>query len=371
MAFRPSRLRGFVPRRRPSLLVAAGVLLVVLASVPFVWAHFALSRTDFDLERARSALSSPTTLPSATAPRPSSFDPSTPPSTVWPALTTTTPPRPADVSSAFPAGSAQTTSSPLRSDDLVVLLAGSDSRPGFGGSRADVIMVVVAPADSDEVRIVSIPRDLSVDVPCWGRNRINAALNGCPSRGVSGLELLAVTVEDWADIEIDHVASTSFAGFVAAVDLLGGYETCLEYAVSDRDAQLDLPAGCHTLDGADTLALVRSRKTREFRNGSWRPVSASDFSRMSRQRDVASQLARRATSAASLPVLTQVVAAVAEHVTVDAAWSAPGIAADLWSLRGRRVGGASLQGSSFIDSAGRWVLSPTESFADAYRRAAP
>lgn len=355
----PSPTKPSLPRRRlPSPWVVAGVLLVVLAATPFVWAHFAISRTDWDLSRARQSLSSPTTATSvpASGRRGGTLSP---PQTVWPALTTST-----TVSSAA-------ASEHVLSEDLVVLLAGSDSRPGFGGSRADVIMVVVAPADSDEVRIVSIPRDLVVEVPCWGYTRINSALNGCPSKGVSGLELLAVTVEDWAGIEIDHVASTSFGGFVQAVDLLGGYEVCLKFPVRDRDAHLDLPAGCQTLDGEDTLALVRSRKTQELRGGRWRSVGASDFSRMARQRDVAAQLARRVTSVSSLPALTQAVAAVAQHVTVDAGWSVPEMAADLWAIRGRRIGGASLQGRSYINSRGMWVIEASESFDDAFRRADP
>src|SRR5690606_10350856 len=45
--------------------------------------------------------------------------------------------------------------------------------------------------------------------------------------------------------------------------------------------------------------------------------------------------------------------------------------ADLWAIRGRRIGGASLQGRSYINSRGMWVIEASESFDDAFRRADP
>ena len=147
------------------------------------------------------------------------------------------------------------------------LVIGSDYRPQLGaGSRADVIVLVLLPADGADPVMVSIPRDLYLPNPCiGGYTRINATLNGC-GEAASGPELLSVAVEDFTGVEIDHFVVFDFEGFKAIVDRVGGVEICVEHAVRDSktDPPLDLPAGCTVADGAMTLSWVRSRHTQEL-----------------------------------------------------------------------------------------------------------
>ena len=203
-------------------------------------------------------------------------------------------------------------------DDLVVLVVGSDERPSLGGKRADVVMVATVPKDTSQpVQLVSLPRDLVVEVPCRGTTRINAALGGCPKASVSGLELMAITVEDWAGVDIDHVVAVDFGGFAGLVDLAGGYELCLEHPVRDTKAKLELDAGCQRLSGQQTLAWVRSRRTQQLVDGRWRTVpGVSDLTRTQRQREVVAYLLRRLREADLGETLRLIRAGIA-MVTID------------------------------------------------------
>jgi len=78
---------------------------------------------------------------------------------------------------------------------------------------------------------VSLSRDLLVTSPCSGEEvKINTSLDGCGDL-VSGPELLALTVEDFTGVPIDHFALFGFDGFVQIIDSLGGVEICIDHAI--------------------------------------------------------------------------------------------------------------------------------------------
>jgi len=189
-----------------------------------------------------------------------------------------------------------TTTEPPRTLDRGVLntflVIGTDQRTGGGASvRADVILLVVLPPNTDEVVMVSIPRDLYVNNPCVNRKtKINANLNGCGS-SVSGPELMAVAVEDYTGIPVDHFLLFDFEGFKDVIDTVGGVEICVgEYPVRDTNPGLngfEMPAGCSTADGESALGWVRSRKTQQYVDGRWvRMSGVTDLTRNVRQQDL-------------------------------------------------------------------------------------
>jgi len=177
------------------------------------------------------------------------------------------------------------------------LLVGSDSRADLseeqqeqlttggdlGSSRTDTIMVVHIPVPWSDQRtsVVSIPRDSYLDIPGYGRDKVNAAF------AVGGPTLLAQTVEEATGLRIDHYAEVGFAGFGAVVDALGGVRICPDNPISDPLAGIDLPAGCQTVDGADALGFVRTRAT-----------ARADLDRMLNQREFMASLLHRAASPA-------------------------------------------------------------------------
>jgi LCP family protein required for cell wall assembly len=104
-----------------------------------------------------------------------------------------------------------------------ILVLGSDARTGesidesqSGPSRADSIMLVHAALGS--VRKLSIPRDIEVEIPGHGTNKINAAY------ALGGPALTIETIEGFLGngLEINHLVEVNFENFPALIDSLGG-----------------------------------------------------------------------------------------------------------------------------------------------------
>jgi LCP family protein required for cell wall assembly len=136
--------------------------------------------------------------------------------------------------------------------------------------------------------LLSIPRDLYVEIPGRGRQRINAAFNDGPAA-------LVQTVQQNLLLPIHHYAEVDFVGFTELVDAVGGVEVCFLYPTRDLNTGLDVPApGCVVLDGKRALAYTRSRYYEEFRDGEWRTDPTSDLGRTRRQREFVNATLRTA-----------------------------------------------------------------------------
>ena len=123
------------------------------------------------------------------------------------------------------------------------------------GVYADAILLWLAPTNGDDPALVSNPRDLLVVDPCIGvETKLDRTFAGCGD-DVSGPELVALAVEDYTGITVDHYAAFGFDAFVEVIDSLGGVEVCVNHALREGTTAL-LPAGCSTADGATTLAWV-------------------------------------------------------------------------------------------------------------------
>jgi len=181
------------------------------------------------------------------------------------------------------------------------LLIGSDTRenanpndPDFGGigdtsavqgRRSDTIMILRQEADGNGASILSLPRDLWVDIAGRGSSsRINSAYS-------DGTDVLAATITQEYGIPIHHVVDVDFNGFKDLVDAAGGVVLCFEYATRDGNTGLDQQPGCRRLDGLEALQYARSRHYTEFRDGAWREDPRSDLSRIERQQDLMQSIA--------------------------------------------------------------------------------
>jgi LCP family protein required for cell wall assembly len=148
-----------------------------------------------------------------------------------------------------------------------VLVVGSDSREGLsaqerrelatgdasvGGGLTDTIFVMTI--RGDDVALLAFPRDLFVTRCDGSVGRINAA------QALGGPACLVRTVRALSGIDVQHHVTVTFEGFRDIVDAVDGVELCLEAPIADRDAGIDLPAGCQVLDGRDALGYVRVRK---------------------------------------------------------------------------------------------------------------
>ena len=244
------------------------------------------------------------------------------------------------------------------------LLIGTD----LSGYRADAIILGLQPTAGGNPIMVSLPRDLYVWNACKETfTRLNAGLGGC-SGVASGPEMMAILVEDFTGIPVDHLAIVDFKGFEKVVDAIGGTTVCVDYPTRDLASELSVEQpGCHDADGATTLAWVRSRKSEQLIDGEWRLVGGSDFTRQARQRDVLFQLAAKAAAFPSPGALTERLQAVARSVRLDSGWSFGQALSTAWRYRG--ISKSSV--SSFVVSvrnyrtpAGAAVLLPTRYFRD-------
>lgn len=229
----------------------------------------------------------------------------------------------------------------------VFLLVGSDSREllddtsGFGdfeGARADVVMVLFK--EANKTGLLSIPRDLLVDDPCGGPpEKLGVMLEGCEPQ--NGPTLLTYAVEDLIGQRVDHFAMVDLAGFQEAVDVVGGYEICVENPVRDTRANLELPAGCTHADGEQTLAWLRSRRTQELTADGWRIMPGmNDLVRNERQRSFLVEMMGQVGDVTSPAAMMSSANAVAPYVTVDSELSvldAVNLAMTMNGLRSGRI----------------------------------
>jgi LCP family protein required for cell wall assembly len=181
---------------------------------------------------------------------------------------------------------------PAETPGTTYLMVGSDAREDLsqaerarlhtgseGGARTDTIMIMHVP-DSGPTALISVPRDSAVTIPGMkGKHKINAAFNKGPA-------LLIETLENATGLRIDHYVEVGFGGFASVIDSVGGIKMCLPKAMKDKDAHINLPAGCQELDGVNALGYVRSRKA----DGN------NDFGRVERQRAMVGAVAKKASS---------------------------------------------------------------------------
>ncbi len=204
---------------------------------------------------------------------------------------------------------------PPLTDTENLLVVGVDRRPDTGrGGRPDTLIVAVLDERSGHVGLVSVPRDLYVEVPGYGPARINASFGIARRLGEAPMELLRRVVADTLSLPIRHTVLVDLAGFEALVDAAGGVTVDVPCAIRDRflDARapsgrrtLDLEAGLRHLDGATAGMYVRSRHGR------------SDFSRARRQQAVALGIRAALSGPEGVVRLPGVLDAVAAMVATD------------------------------------------------------
>lgn len=224
---------------------------------------------------------------------------------------------------------------PSSGDTRTFLLVGSDSRAGLddltnfgnvGGARSDVIILVKVQGSS--AHMLSVPRDLYVEIPGNGKNKINAAY------AFGGAPLLVETVTRNLGVSVNHYVEIDFVGFRSLVDDVGGIEMTFPYPARDVKSGLDVSAGEHLLDGDQALAYARSRSYQELQGGSWVSVDANDIGRTGRQQEVMRAIFSRLKSPGSVAEAGNLATTVGQHTTVDSRLAESSVASLIWGFRG-------------------------------------
>ncbi|MCX7683240.1 MAG: LCP family protein [Anaerolineae bacterium] len=170
------------------------------------------------------------------------------------------------------------------SKPVTLLLLGVDWRgPGSELQNTDTLMLFYLDQEARRIVILSIPRDLYVDIPGHGQGRINTAYALGERDGTGGLALACQTVSATLGIPVQHAVLVDFNAFITLVDAIGGVEVDVPYPIADPHYPdsgtgydpFYLPAGKQHLDGATALKYARTRAT-----------SGGDFDRTARQRQL-------------------------------------------------------------------------------------
>ena len=197
------------------------------------------------------------------------------------------------------------------------LVLGSDTRAGlskqqqaqFGrqtkakGQRSDTIIVVRVDQIHHRTVVLSIPRDLRVEIPGYGLDKINTAFS-------HGRDTVVRTVAQLTRMRINHYVEINFAGFQSLVNAIGGVPICISQPMIDPLAGLRLlRAGCYTLYGAQALGFVRARHVQ----GDIIP----DFSRIARQQQFLRALINKALSVGAVLKIPRFIEAAKNNLHYD------------------------------------------------------
>lgn len=171
------------------------------------------------------------------------------------------------------------------SDRVTILLMGLDYRDWLadeGAPRTDSMMLLTLDPVARTAGMMSIPRDLWVDIPGFEHNRINTAYSQGEGFNVpgGGPGLAMRTVENLLGVPVQYYAVIDFHTFERLVDEIGGVDVLIQQDVKisplGRTSRWLHAGKSEHLDGPDTLAYARARKT-----------EGGDFDRASRQQQIA------------------------------------------------------------------------------------
>lgn len=186
---------------------------------------------------------------------------------------------------------------------FTVLLMGMDRRPNAQGYAflTDTLMLISIDPKTSNIGILSIPRDLYVQIPGYASpQRINTALALGETRSPgSGATLAMQTIQNNLGMRIHEYILVDFQTVIDLVNAVGGITVTTDYVINDRTYPdmnygydpFYLPAGTHNLDGTNALKFARTRH------------GDSDIDRAHRQQEVVMAIRDKVTSFNMLPNL--------------------------------------------------------------------
>jgi polyisoprenyl-teichoic acid--peptidoglycan teichoic acid transferase len=153
---------------------------------------------------------------------------------------------------------------PNPGDPQTILVVGSDHRAGtpFRSANTDTMMLIRLDPRSSTINVLSIPRDLKVDVPGEGIAKINSAYS------VGGPNLLIRTIRRnvFPGLRVSHIIDINFGGFEALVNSIGCVYADVDHRYYNNTAftdysSINLQPGYQKLCGPQALSFVRFRHT--------------------------------------------------------------------------------------------------------------
>ena len=189
---------------------------------------------------------------------------------------------------------------PASGEPLNVLVLGVDRRPSEGegaSSRSDTIMLAQVSPGSGRVELLSVPRDLYVEVEPGVEDRINTAY------AYGGVEQAKAVMEGVTGVPIDAHAIIDFQGFEDVIDAMGGVEVDVADEVPPK---YEIQDGLQTLDGEQALFFARYRGT-----------AGGDLDRIKRQQQLLAALRAKMLHWNTVTTLPSMLRIANENVDTD------------------------------------------------------
>ncbi len=192
-----------------------------------------------------------------------------------------------------------------------IAILGSDVRTGGGSptgdpGRSDTTLLLRLDPDSGQIAMLSIPRDLKVEIPGYGTDKFNAAFS------YGGPALTLKTIHAVTGLDVNHVINIDFQGFADVVDAIHCVfvDVDQDYYHSNAEsveqyAEIDIDAGYQKLCGADALEFAR------YRHGD------SDLARAARQQDLVGEVRNRLSFNELLKQRNELIDAFADNTKSD------------------------------------------------------
>ncbi len=199
-----------------------------------------------------------------------------------------------------------------------ILLLGIGGEGHDAPNLTDTIIVMSIDPKSKTVSLLSIPRDLYVNIPSFGYNRINSAYAQGEEKGYQGggATLAKEVVSNILDLPIHYYIHLDFAGFKKIVDTLGGITVEVEKDIYDWEYPDDrggyepfyIKEGIYDMNGELALKFARSRKT------------SSDFDRARRQQKVLLAIKEKSFALGTIlnpKKINEIINALENHLRTD------------------------------------------------------
>jgi LCP family protein required for cell wall assembly len=262
-----------------------------------------------------------------------------------------------------PAQTAIPTATPVPSwggpSTFTFVALGVDQRNDREIPRTDTIMIGRVDMRAPSVNLVSIPRDLLVDIPGYGKDRINTAyVYGEQFKEPGGgIGLLKRTIEKNFGVQVDHFGLVDFQCFRTTVDAMGGVTVNVPRSIEDTHYPTDdygtkvvkFEPGIQKMDGERALEYARTR------------YADSDFHRMQRQQLIVAALRDQFLQLRTLPSLPTMLSGC-RNMRSDLGWREYlTLATTAQSLSGSRVSFAAIDERMAVDAtldSGAAVLIP-------------
>jgi LCP family protein required for cell wall assembly len=236
---------------------------------------------------------------------------------------------------------------------------GVDQRDDREIPRTDTIMIGRVDLRTPKVNLISIPRDLLVDIPGYGKDRINAAYvyGEQYKEPGGGIGMLQRTIEKNFGITVDHFGLVDFQCFRTAVDSVGGVTVNVPRAILDPKYPTEdygtkivrFEPGLQLMDGERALEYARTRS------------ADNDFQRIQRQQMIISAMRDQILQLRTFPSVPSLLTGC-RNMRSDLGWrDYLSLATSLQTLNGNKIAFSAIDDNMVVDtvlSSGAAVLSP-------------